>query len=457
MFTLDRQLWNDGPPLPDFMGSEGTAGLRVARKHLCSGGGGGNAVGQPPDYSKYISATTSAANTGLDRSSTLYDWAQKSGLDLQSIAKTVGTKAAAAADSEQSASDRLMGEWEKTYSPLYQAQAKDAENMIGDLPAYQEQKAGEAEAGVAQANDAAKATQMRNMRAQGFSPSAVASQAIDTVAGTQRAMATAAAGQTGRAAARTEARDVTSKALTQGQDVANEATTQAGLATGNRNQTVAAPAQAASTSASLYSPSTSMYSAASPYLQGWFNATGTSYNQQLSAAQVNSENSDGGFASTILPLAGGIAGSFLGPLGTAAGSAIGGIGSKAIGGGLGGGSGITYATGGRVPGRRYAQGGAIDTSAPMDGSGSDGNFVPPEASPSGGAKTDDVPAMVNVGEFVVPKRTVDWLGDKFFQKLIQKTDTEIDGDTTAAPEQGPMPAGAMDTSPPMFRSEGARQ
>lgn len=453
MLSFTKPMWNDGPPLQDFMGSEGA--VRIARKHLCEGGGGGSdAAAGLPDYGDYIKTATEGYNRGQGWASDLYDWAKKTGVDLMSIARTVSTKAGAAADTQQATADRLTGDWEKIYKPLYQAQADDAQRMIGDLPGTEEHYAGKFSADTSMAIDQAMQTQLRNMRAQGFNPDPIAAQAIGMTAGLQRAAALTAASETGRYAARSEARDVTGKTLTQGQAVADQGNVQAGLATGNRNQEANAPLAAASTSAGIYAPATNMYASSLPYLREWREATDSSARQRLEANKMNAENNDGGFMSTILPLAGGLAGSFFGPMGSAIGSGIGRAAGNAIGGSGSTvpGSGTVVAKGGRIPGRRYAAGGAIDTGAPMD----NGNYVPPEASPSGGSEVDDVSAMVSAGEFVIPKRTVDWLGDKFFQKLIQKTDMEIAADTTAAPEAGPMPAGAIQTDPPMFRSEGAR-
>jgi hypothetical protein len=245
---------------------------------------------------------------------------------------------------------------------------------------------------------------------------------------------------------------VTGNAINTGAQIPGVAATQAGLATGNRNQQVNAPLAAASTSAGLYSPSNAFYNSSLPFMKTWGDTMAKSYDQQLEKSKQDAANDDGGIMGTILPMVGGIAGSYFGPMGSAIGSSMG----KAIG------SKMSAASGGRIPrGRRYAAGGAIDTSAPGGG-----NLVPPEASPSGGAEVDDVPAMVSEGEFVIPKRTVDWKGDQFFQKLIAKVDQEIEQDTVAAPEESEpqgeqmqedqMPQGAIDMQPPMFRSEGAR-
>ncbi len=60
----------------------------------------------------------------------------------------------------------------------------------------------------------------------------------------------------------------------------------------------------------------------------------------------------------------------------------------------------------------FAQGGAIPD---------EGGQVPMGASPSQGMQTDDVPARLNAGEFVVPKDVAAWKGHEFFQKLIDQS------------------------------------
>ena len=80
----------------------------------------------------------------------------------------------------------------------------------------------------------------------------------------------------------------------------------------------------------------------------------------------------------------------------------------------------------------------------------DGQYLPEEMSPSGGAIEDDIdaeiadsgrPAKLNAGEFVVPKDVVSWLGEKGLQNIIMKARKEM-GDpdqAPAQPEMGPPP------------------
>jgi hypothetical protein len=107
-------------------------------------------------------------------------------------------------------------------------------------------------------------------------------------------------------------------------------------------------------------------------------------------------------------------------------------------------SGLTSA-GGAAASYFAADGGSIDKMS---------NMVTPEQSPSRGAETDDVHALLNEGEFVMPKDVASWYGEKYLQGLIEKARREAAG-PKAEPEQAPMPQ-AMAMSPPAFMSEGAR-
>jgi hypothetical protein len=213
--------------------------------------------------------------------------------------------------------------------------------------------------------------------------------------------------------------------------------TEGALATQNRTQQASVPMQAASTSAGIYQPAMGMYSASYPYMAQWGQTMGQSFNEglgnysaQLQAFDANQKAAQNAGNNNWLAglggIAGGIAGSYLGPMGTALGSKLGGMAGSAAGG----------------SGTQFAKGGAIDT-------------VPPTASPSGGRRTDDVHAALSVGEFVMPKRTVDWYGDKFFHNLIAKSDKE-QGRPPEPVGAEPGPSAAIMTQPPMFRSEGAR-
>lgn len=76
-------------------------------------------------------------------------------------------------------------------------------------------------------------------------------------------------------------------------------------------------------------------------------------------------------------------------------------------------------------GSAYAEGGPVDDDQDQGFDPEQGQdnqrFVSPSLSPSGGQQTDDVPAQLNAGEFVLPDDVVKWKGEEFFQNLIGKS------------------------------------
>ena len=65
-----------------------------------------------------------------------------------------------------------------------------------------------------------------------------------------------------------------------------------------------------------------------------------------------------------------------------------------------------------------------------------GGKVTPQMSPTGGQATDDVPARLNVGEYVIPKDVAAWKGHEFFQKMIDQSRAARQG-ATAKPKDKP--------------------
>jgi hypothetical protein len=112
---------------------------------------------------------------------------------------------------------------------------------------------------------------------------------------------------------------------------------------------------------------------------------------------------------------------------------------------------FAFAEGGEVPDDEDM---FVDT--PDEGMGEEpSNMVPPEASPSGGEETDDVHALLNEGEFVIPKDVTSWFGEKFFQNIIQKAYKEKSAAQAQGEPVSPQQQQAIQMSPPSFESMGA--
>jgi len=101
-----------------------------------------------------------------------------------------------------------------------------------------------------------------------------------------------------------------------------------------------------------------------------------------------------------------------------------------------------YARGGPVRRAPAARRPSVSRGAiPTSPDATTGGFVPRSLSPSQGRQTDDIPANLNAGEFVLPKDVVKWKGEEYFQKLIQQARKARVGApgkaTQGKPAQGP--------------------
>ena len=420
MFFIDRRksTWSDGPSgtFHDFMGREGAP--PVACRHLCSGDDGEDAP--TPDVQQYIDDYGEWGRDFRGRGDELYDDAKQTGIELKTLGRDVSGKAGRAADQQQDAYGRMMRQY-RGYAPLYEARLKDAMSAMGDMAAYETDRAGAAASDAGMRLDASLEAKKREMAGLGIPPSAYAG-GLDVEARTQRAMAQTAAASNARLMARGETRNLAAGVLGEGERVAGVATGQAGLAQGNRGIQLNAPIAASGAANAAYNPALAYHGLGADMLRGQGQLALGAGGLELETWKAQQENSDGGFMGTVAPMAMGIGGSFIGGMGGPMGTAIG--------------KSMVAAEGGHIPEE-------------------EDNYVSPEESPSGGQEIDDVQAMLSEGEFVIPKRTVDWYGEKFFQNLVMKADKERGQETVAEPSEGPAPAG-ISAMPPMFRSEGAR-
>jgi hypothetical protein len=388
--------------------------------------------------------------------------------------------------------------------------------MIGELPNTEEQYAGKFGADTAQSMDAAKASQQRTLQSYGLKRPGIASAALDATSANQRAAAVAASSETGRLAARNEARTVAGQAIQTGAQIPQIGAQQAGIGLQSGQQQVALPATAMTTTAAGFSPSLGYMQASYPYLAQWGSTMGNAFNQNLAAynAEQNSGGGAGALAGAGIGAIGSIGGAYAGSssgssaitsmfaskggmipkmedggvikfghggtvgdilhtVGKVGGTIVGGIYGGPVGAMIGGKAGsalgdvIGDETGGGgdyvgqdVSGDAMPSGG--DAMAFMAGGGdvtppSNANFVPPSASPSKGAITDDVPARLNAGEFVLPKDVVSWMGEEKLQKLIQSMRQKRQEGEIAKPEMSSAAqGGAIRAQAPRFVSEGAR-
>lgn len=351
-------------------------------------------VPSAPDYSPIINAQTNIANTAVANGNTMREWARTQFANNRNLADMVTQGLLRTRDE---ASDASTDARDRSGALLNPGEAKLLDNL--DKYTNPDRKAadmGAAQAQVAQNFDMARNNATRELEGYGINPASTRFAALDLGARTQQAAAAASAGNI---ASRTDdalAGAALDKVIGQGNQNAGAADRAAGIATtaglGSSNVDLATTASGANTMGT----DLAWTGAASGALGGAASTTNQQYQNQIDQYKNEKANSSG-----IGSLIGGLAGLSKNSLG---GSML-----------------MALEEGGAIP--EVPEGGAI----------------PVGASPSRGAVTDDIPARVNAGEFIVPKDVAAWKGEEFFQKLIQQS-RKMKETAPAKPAMGPAPA-----------------
>ena len=327
--------------------------------------GGKNDAPDPPDYSKIAAASEKAAEYSYKISKEQLEWArEKYGKDSE-IANKVIDSALKRQDvnDENAAEDRER--YENIYQPLEDKLAQEALDYAN--PERLEQNAAKAQADVAQQFDASRQRALQNLQSFGVDPSSLRYAALDRGANVQQGAAEAAAGNQSRTQDEAVGRALRSEAINVGRGYPGQIAGTYATALQSGNQGINSALGTTASGANSMGTGLGWGQAGNSALGTWGNALNTGYNNQLAGWQAdqNASSGIGGLLGTGL----GLAASF-------------------------------FEDGGKAtaPGK-----------------------VPPEASPSQGKAIDDVPARLNVGEFVTPKDVVAWKGEEFFQKLIEQS------------------------------------
>jgi hypothetical protein len=282
-----------------------------------------------------------------------------------------------------------------TYSPLLKDFADQAKKY--NSQDYQELRAGQAGAAVAQNFAGAKAAAEQNLKDFGVDPSSPRYASTNLLNHIGQATATAGAENTERANVQSEGLALEQQAIGNGFGVAGLANQSynTGLNAGNSavNNTLANTASGAS----IMGTAPQYYGLSNNALNTWGSLANNNYSNYMQGYQADQARA--------------------GARTNAIGSAL----------GLAGGIGVQAAMG------RFFPTPAVPHQAA-------GGTVPDQASPTDGAAVDDVPAQLTAGEFVIPKSAVEWFGQKHFHQLIDKANKErqqMTAQSGAVPEMGP--------------------
>lgn len=318
----------------------------------------------PPDYGPLIAANKEAADKAFQLGQEQLDWAKTQYAQDKTITDKTVTSFLDMMDFSKANAEKDRARYEGTYQPL-------EDKLVADANSYasvdrRNQEMGRAEAGVGQQFDAARGAAERELESFGIDPSATRYAALDIGTRTQEAAAKAAAADAASRGVDDTARQLRAQAIDVGRgypgQVAGSSAAGVGAGGAAGSGTLAQTASGASTMGT----SPQYMGIGTGALAGWGNTLNSQYQNQLAQFNANQNSSSG---------IGGI-------LGTVAGVGL------------------------RMAG--FKKGGA----------------VPIELSPSRGAVADDVHAGLTVGEFIVPRDVVSWMGEKNVQKMVQKARDE---------------------------------
>ncbi|CAB4124639.1 hypothetical protein UFOVP55_16 [uncultured Caudovirales phage] len=337
--------------------------------------GGKNSAPPPPDYSGVAAASEKSAEYSYKLGQEQLAWAKEQYASDKSVSDRVVNSFLDTQAVNDATAVKDRARYEKTYQPLEDKLAADAGDYANG--SRRDLEMGRAEAGVAQSMNANRAASMQRLQDFGVDPTSLKSQALDRNFSIQQGAATAAAGNQASEQVDATGRALRSEAINVGRGYPGQIAGQYGTAlqagSGAVNSALATTASGANTMGTANQWQNTGNSAVGT----WGNTLNMGYQNQMAQYNANQNSSSG--------------------WGSALGMGVGLLTTPLKGTALG-----MLAEGGPVP----------DVS---------GGQVPAVASPSRGQAVDDVPARLNVGEFVMPKDAASWYGEKHLQGMIEKS------------------------------------
>jgi hypothetical protein len=380
----------------------------------------GSKAPDPPDYTPIAMASMQNSQAGQQFSADQLAWAKQQFYENKATTDKVVDMSLQNAQIQQDEAKQAYQRYQTQYQPI-------EDKLIGQVndwasPTRIAAQEGSAEATAQQQGAQARTASQQQLESFGINPSSTRYAAMDVGNRTATGASAAAAGTNAANLAQQQQLGLESQAINIGRGYPGQTSaefggsTSAGASANNAtNQTFQAGSNAMNTGFG-----TGM-GVSNNALSTWGNTLNMGYQNQLSASQQSS--GIGG----LLGSAAGIAAPFL----------------------------MGMAEGGAVPTMGYAGAGTVappypggNPQPPVSPSpdGTPGGAVPTGASPTNGQSTDDVPAALTAGEFVMPKDVTQWIGEQGLQKMIQKSRKEM---MTAQAKPSPT---ATPPGPPTFAS-----
>jgi hypothetical protein len=372
---------------------------------MAMGGKGG--VPEAPDYGPLAAASERSAELAYKTAQEQLAWAKQVYADNKAVGDQIIDFALGQMDKQSAWADADRKRYEGIYQPLEDQAALRAQDYASE--ARQEMEAGKAEADVAAQFEQARAVAQDRLEQFGVDPSQTRAGALDLGTRIAEAAAQASAGNQARFRTEQYGDQLMANAINTGKGYPQQVLGAAAQAGQSGNQAVNTGLATTASGAQTMGTGYQWQGMGNQAIGQWGQILNAGFQNQLDAWKAKQE-AGSGWGSAL-----GMAASFI-PM-------------------------------------MIQEGGVI----PEEGGGDQGQYLPEEMSPSGGAIPDDIdaeigpegrPAKLNAGEFVVPKDVVGWLGEKGLQQIILKARKEMGNpeQAPAQPEMGP-PEGEQQQQP----------
>jgi|GEM_PF-1725962 len=357
----------------------------------------GSAPPPAPDYSGLQKATEAQLAFEKDAWQQSFDWAKNRYDDQLPFLKQSQETALSGQQFSLENAKKDRARWEELYQPVENKLVSDAENY--DSPEKEAQARAQAEATVGQQFDAADAAAERQLGAYNVNPGSLKSGALNLSSKLSRAASGVAASEGAAKTVKDTGLALRTSVANMGRGYPGSVNQSTGTSTGAGTGAAGISNQTTGTYAGSLGNPTAYAGMMNGTLGQWGNNLNSQYANQIAGYNAQQNSSSG-------------AGSALGM--------IGGIGMSML----------MAADGAYIGDDPDADSDydAAGATAAQDPDADSGEYV--DQSPSNGAVQDDVPAqgpdgrpiLLDDGEFVLPKRTVDYYGKKGIEGIIAKAD-----------------------------------
>lgn len=343
--------------------------------------GKSTAAAPMPDFAGIAAANAAAQQSQIygDIAKQQLDWAKQEYTQNKAQVQPIIDRLTRGMDQQYDYAQQQKDFWDKNYKGLEEDLVNTAKTY--DTPEYQEYRAGQATAGVAQQFEGARQAAAQQLKDFGVDPSSGRYAATDLASRVSQAATSAGAANQARDQVINEGLALKQGAVNIGRGYPGAINQTYGGAQNGGNSAISGVNTTSATGSSMMGNPTQWGGLGNQALGTWGGITANNYANYMQGYQFQNTPQSSGLGSA-LGLAGGILLS------------------------------------------KYAEGGA----------------VPTDASPSYGAAVDDVPARVNAGEFIMPREAVSWFGEKTMHDMIikaQKQRAEMEQQSGAVPDLMP--------------------